>query len=263
MWLSQGQTFDGKTGSAEEEEQCMLFTLTFGRPSTRYPTVPLQSNWWNMEWKNVPQGGRIVHQDGSTTGIDQQCKVHQKGGWLLVVFLRDPYRGQNSWCPNDLDRVRECTLSKFWCDTYWGRGCQHSGRYSCYSEGPSLLFTVVCFLKPRTFYTKAMKRTKIVKKLSKARALQNENWLRKFHLVSLFTHSITNFNFILGTDTKSAFLICWVLNLRYLESDIWNDPEHGEVNCEPNWTQLWFERTVLNILKISSFGCLTLGILNS
>lgn len=36
-------------------------------------------------------------------------------------------------------------------------------------------FTIVCFLKPRTFYTKAIKSTKIVKKLSKARALQKEN----------------------------------------------------------------------------------------
>lgn len=36
------QTFDGKTGSAEEEEQCVPFTLTLGRSSTSSHTVPLQ-----------------------------------------------------------------------------------------------------------------------------------------------------------------------------------------------------------------------------
>jgi len=43
------------------------------------------------------------------------------------------------------------------------------------SRGTFAFFTVVCFLKPRTFYTKATKSTKIVKKLSGAKALQNEN----------------------------------------------------------------------------------------
>lgn len=64
---------------------------------------------------------------------------------------------------------------KFWCDTYWRWGCQYSGRESCYSEGPSLFLPLFAFLNLRTFYTKAIKSMKIIKKLSKARALQNEN----------------------------------------------------------------------------------------
>lgn len=79
-----------------------------------------------------------------------------KCGWLLVVLLRDTYGAKTrNALIDDLDEVTQCTQK----DLLWyllGMGASILWKIKLHFRGAFAFFTIVCFLKPRTFFTQKL-----------------------------------------------------------------------------------------------------------